>query len=82
MVIFLVLSHLELNFTFAFFKIQKLMNIKGYCYPKSIILQAVYFRLRFSLSYRDVEEIMKMRGVQVDHANVGYINLTHLLKRK
>ena len=43
------------------------MNIKGHCFPKSII-QAVYFKLRFALSFRDVEEIMKMRGVQVDHA--------------
>jgi putative transposase len=46
------------------------MNIKGYCYPKSIILQAVYFKLRFTLSYRDVVEIMKMRRVQVDHATI------------
>ena len=46
------------------------MNTKGHCYPKSIILQAVYFKLRFTLSYRDVEEIMKMRGVQVDHATI------------
>jgi putative transposase len=46
------------------------MNTKGYCYPKSIILQAVYFKLRFTLSYRDVEEIMKRRGVSVDHATI------------
>ncbi len=46
------------------------MNIKGHCYAKSIILQAVYFKLRFTLSYRDVEEIMKMRGVEVDHATI------------
>ena len=46
------------------------MNTKGYCYPKSNILQAVYFKLRFTLSYRDVEEIMKMRGVHVDHATI------------
>lgn len=46
------------------------MNTKGHCYPKSIILQAVYFKLRFTLSYRDVEEIMKMRGVHVDHATI------------
>lgn len=46
------------------------MNTKGHCYPKSIILQAVYFKLRFTLSYRDVEEIMKMRGVNVDHATI------------
>ena len=38
------------------------MNAKGHCYPKSIILQAVYFKLRFALSYRDVEEIMKNGG--------------------
>ena len=46
------------------------MNTKGHCYPKSIILQAVYFKLRFTLSYRDVEEIMKIRGVLVDHATI------------
>jgi putative transposase len=46
------------------------MNTKGHCFPKSIILQAVYFKLRFSLSYRDVEEILKMRGVSVDHSTI------------
>jgi putative transposase len=46
------------------------MNTKGHCYPKSIILQAVYFKLKFTLSYRDVEEIMKIRGVLVDHATI------------
>ncbi len=46
------------------------MNAKGHCYPKSIILQSVYFKLRFALSYRDVEEIMKMRVVHVDHAAI------------
>ncbi len=39
-------------------------------YPKSIILQAVYFKLRFTLSYRDVEEILRIRGVRVDHSTV------------
>ncbi|MFB9076094.1 IS6 family transposase [Flavobacterium procerum] len=46
------------------------MNTKGHCFPKAIILQAVYFKLRFTLSYRDVEEIMKMRGIAVDHATI------------
>ena len=46
------------------------MNTKGHCYPKAIILQAVYFKLRFTLSYRDVEDIMKMRGIAVDHATI------------
>ena len=39
-------------------------------YPRVIILQAVYFKLRFTLSYRGVEEIMKMRGIVVDHASI------------
>jgi len=39
-----------------------------HCFPKEVILQTVYFKLRFSLSYRDVEELLSIRGVQVDHA--------------
>ncbi|RZJ91978.1 MAG: IS6 family transposase [Chryseobacterium sp.] len=46
------------------------MNTKCHCYPKAIILQAVYFKLRFRLSYRDIEEILKMRGIPVDYATV------------
>ena len=46
------------------------MDTKGHCFPKSIIIQAVYFKLRFSLSYRDIEEIMRIRGVEVDHATI------------
>lgn len=46
------------------------MNTKGHCYTKAIILQAGYFKLRFKLSYRDIEEIMKMRGIAVDHATI------------
>ncbi|QGK73497.1 IS6 family transposase [Flavobacterium sp. SLB02] len=46
------------------------MNTKDHCYAKSIILQAVYFKLRFTLSYRDVEEIIKMGVVFVDHATI------------
>jgi putative transposase len=39
-------------------------------YPKAITFQAVYFKLRFTLSYRDVEELLSIRGVQVNHSNV------------
>lgn len=31
---------------------------EGHCFPKEVILQAVYFKLRFTLSYRDLEEIL------------------------
>lgn len=43
---------------------------KRHRFPKSIILQAVYFKLRFTLSYRDVEELLKIRGVEVDHSTL------------
>ncbi len=38
---------------------------------KCIVLQAVYWYLRYSLSYRDIEELMKERGVEIDHATVN-----------
>ncbi len=40
----------------------------GHCFPKEIILQAVYFKLRFRFSYswRDVEELLLTRGVTVN----------------
>lgn len=42
------------------------MYAKGHSFPKWIIIQAVYLKIRFSLSYRDVKEIMRIRGVKVD----------------
>lgn len=35
-----------------------------------MILYAVYFYVRFPVSYRDLEEIMAERGVDLDHANL------------
>ncbi len=43
---------------------------KHHRYPKVLILQAVYFKLRFTLSYRDVEELLLIRGVKVDHSTI------------
>jgi len=40
------------------------MDTKGHCFPKSIVIQSVYLKLRFTLSYRNVEEIMRKRGVE------------------
>ena len=41
---------------------------KGPCFSKAIILQAVYFKRRFS--YRYVEELLSIRGVKVDCATI------------
>lgn len=43
---------------------------KHHRYPRVVILHAVYLKLRFTLSYRDVVELLSMRGVQVDHSTV------------
>ena len=43
---------------------------KHHRYPHIIIQQAVYFKLRFSLSYRDIEKLMAIRGIKVDHSTI------------
>jgi len=43
---------------------------KGTHFPKCVILQAMFWYLRYSLSYRDIEELMEERGVHVDHSTV------------
>jgi len=43
---------------------------KYHRYPPIIIKQAVYFKLRFTLSYRDIEELLAMRGIKVDHSTI------------
>jgi putative transposase len=48
-----------------------MIDFKGAHYPKSVILYAVYFYVRFAVSYRDLEEIMAERGVDVDHATLN-----------
>jgi len=43
---------------------------RGHTFPKSVIMQAIYFKFRFGLSYREIEELMAIRGVKVDHATI------------
>jgi transposase-like protein len=47
------------RFTFASFR-----------FPPEVIVLAVRWYLRFGLSYRDVEELLTDRGVEVDHVMV------------
>ncbi|GAB3968857.1 hypothetical protein GCM10027615_21630 [Plantactinospora veratri] len=42
----------------------------GFRFPSEVIILAVRWYLRFNLSYRDVEELLVERGVQVDHVTV------------
>lgn len=48
-----------------------MVDFKGSHYPKSVILYAVFFYVRYGVSYRDLEEIMAERGVEVDHATLN-----------
>jgi transposase, IS6 family len=42
----------------------------GFRFPPEVIVIAVRWYLRFCLSYRDVEELLVERGVEVDHVSV------------
>ncbi|TWD44787.1 hypothetical protein FB480_1218 [Agrobacterium vitis] len=39
--------------------------------PEDVIFYAVFFYIRYAVSYRDLEEIMTERGLKVDHATLS-----------
>ena len=47
-----------------------LPNYKGYRFPPEIISHAVWLYFRFSLSYRDVEELMAQRGIVLTYETI------------
>lgn len=47
------------------------ISFKGAHFPKDVILFAVFFYVRYGVSYRDLEEIMHERGVAVDHTTLN-----------
>jgi transposase, IS6 family len=42
----------------------------GYRFPRETIAVAVRWHLRYGPSYRDVEELLTERGVQLDHVTI------------
>jgi putative transposase len=42
----------------------------GYRFPREIIQHAVWIYLGFTLSYRDVEELLAERGIDVSHETI------------
>ena len=42
----------------------------GYRFPPEVIMLAVRWYLRYGLSYRDVEELLIERGIEVDHVTI------------
>lgn len=47
-----------------------LPKFKGFCSSPSVIMLFVYMKCRFSLSYRDLEEMMMIRGAEIDHSTL------------
>jgi transposase-like protein len=42
----------------------------GFRFSAEVIMVAVRWYLRYGLSYRDVEELLAERGIEVDHVTV------------
>jgi IS6 family transposase len=42
----------------------------GFRFTPDVIVVAVRWYLRFGLSYRDVEELLTERGIEVDHVSI------------
>ena len=66
----------------GFLPIESLMiSFKRAHFPKEFILYAVFFYVRYGISYRDLEEIMGERGVNVEHAtlNCWVVNYSRLI---
>ena len=45
-------------------------SYSGYHYPAEIISDTVWLYFRFALSFRDVEEILAVRGINVSYEAV------------
>jgi transposase-like protein len=46
-------------------------DFKGRHFEATLILQAVSWYLRYPLSYRDIEELFRERGLEVDHSTLN-----------
>jgi putative transposase len=48
-----------------------MISFSGTQFPKDVILYAVFFYVRYGVSYRDMEEIFAERNVKVDHSTLN-----------
>src|SRR5919107_3638163 len=46
------------------------LSYSGYRFPRDIIQRAVWLYLRFTLSFRDVEELLAERGIVVTYESI------------
>jgi transposase-like protein len=52
-------------------QVPNMISIKGCHFPRHVILHAVHVHLRYSVSLRDMEEILVDRGVAADHVTLS-----------
>ena len=48
----------------------KKISYSGYRFPSEIIRQAIWLYLRFTLSFRDVEDVLAERGIAVSYETI------------
>lgn len=53
----------------------------GYRFPSDVIQRAVWMYLRFTLSYRDVEDLLAERGIEVTYETEGIAPITWVTDR-
>jgi putative transposase len=46
------------------------ISYSGYRFPSEIIQQAIWLYVRFTLSFRDVEDLLAERGIMVSYETV------------
>ena len=51
------------------------VSFKRHRFPPDVIRQALWLYFRFTLSFRDVEEMMAQRGIEVSYETVRCWNL-------
>ena len=61
-----------------------MISFRGRHHKKVIILLCVRWYVSYALSYRDLEEMMKERGMEVDHATIQrwFINYAPQLEER
>ena len=47
------------------------ISFKGRHFQKDMMLQSIRWYLAYALSYREIEELMKERGFDVDHSTIN-----------
>jgi hypothetical protein len=59
-------------------KVMRKISYDGYRFPPEIIQQAIWLYLRFTLSFRDVEDLLAERGIVVSYETVRrWVGLSH-----